>query len=1063
MEDHVCQESTVEGSRKDEAIKFCNRILLDKRFSSCREVMDTSLLLDACRWDYCSCKNLNPEECACDTLNIYTRECFHKGVKSLTNWRDEDTCPMKCTGGRVYSTCAPKHGQAVCGSSVTNTNEDVCEEGCYCPKGTVLHDSQCITKDKCPCRLRGKDFPPGASTPKECNTCTCSEGQWICTEVSCGSRCSAIGDPHYVTFDGKRYDFMGQCSYYLIKADNFSIEAENVACTGAISLAMNFPITVSSGLPSCTKTVTIRMSGQTIKLKQNQEILINDRDISKIPYRIAGITIRSISSIFIVVKLPNDVEVWWDGLTRVYINVPASMKGDTKGLCGTFNNNQKDDFLTPENDIEKSVIQFANKWKTKEQCNDIPDKLKSHPCDINIQNRATAEKYCKKIKSNIFGDCHWYVDPEDFYQDCLYDMCSCESKLSTCLCPMIASYSHECATKGVKIDWRDDVKECGIHCTGGQKYQVCGNSCTRTCDDVATNPICKEQCVEGCNCPEGETLNEYGECIPIGQCRCQYDGLEFNAGYKEVRPATKGQELCTCSGAIWNCRPATLDEITKYSKASDLKARCDTFKNFEFTTCEFPEPMTCKNMHSRDYTSAGICRAGCQCKDGYVLDTNSKTCVKPAECPCHHGGRSYTEKSVVQSECNTCTCKNGKWHCTDHQCSAECSAWGDSHFKTFDGKMYDYQGQCDYVLAKGSLNVEDTFDISIQNVPCGSLGVSCSKSITIKIGSDFQQETITLTRHSNVPNLKIFKRFTVRNRDLFLIVEAADIGIIVHWDKGTRVYVKVDPRWKNKVKGLCGNYNDNEIDDFQTPSGGLTEVSAQLFGDSWKLQSYCPDVEEVTDTCEKRPDRKVWAVRQCGILKSDTFSPCHSEVAVEKYFNMCTFDSCACDQGGDCECLCTAIAAYAQECNSKGVPIKWRSQSLCPIQCDERCSHYSPCVSTCPLETCDNLLIQSPLSKLCKEDTCVEGCEPKSCPNDHIYLNSSYIECVPRRVCRPVCLEVDGKTYYEGDLMKQDDCHSCYCSRGKETCKGQPCTTKEVVTKRITQKQVITISVHVLI
>jgi len=43
----------------------------------------------------------------------------------------------------------------------------------------------------------------------------------------------------------------------------------------------------------------------------------------------------------------------------------------------------------------------------------------------------------------------------------------------------------------------------------------------------------------------------------------------------------------------------------------------------------------------------------------------------------------------------------------------------------------------------------------------------------------------------------------------------------------------------------------------------------------------------------------------------------------------CIFDACACDQGGDCECLCTAIAAYAQQCAISGVPIKWRSEQLC--------------------------------------------------------------------------------------------------------------------------------------
>lgn len=48
-----------------------------------------------------------------------------------------------------------------------------------------------------------------------------------------------------------------------------------------------------------------------------------------------------------------------------------------------------------------------------------------------------------------------------------------------------------------------------------------------------------------------------------------------------------------------------------------------------------------------------------------------------------------------------------------------------------------------------------------------------------------------------------------------------------------------------QIKGLCGNYNENEMDDFQTPSGGMTEASARLFGDSWKLQPQCPRAQEV--------------------------------------------------------------------------------------------------------------------------------------------------------------------------------------------------------------------------
>lgn len=132
--------------------------------------------------------------------------------------------------------CGPKTHPS-CGTELTSkTDSDSdCEEGCFCPSGSVLHDGQCISPEECPCRLRGKFFKPGTSVAKVCNTCTCSLGKWICTETRCKARCSIVGDPHYTTFDGRRFDFMGHCSYYLMKGANYSIEVENAACSGAIS------------------------------------------------------------------------------------------------------------------------------------------------------------------------------------------------------------------------------------------------------------------------------------------------------------------------------------------------------------------------------------------------------------------------------------------------------------------------------------------------------------------------------------------------------------------------------------------------------------------------------------------------------------------------------------------------------------------------------------------------------------------------------------------------------------------------------------------------------------
>lgn len=47
------------------------------------------------------------------------------------------------------------------------------------------------------------------------------------------------------------------------------------------------------------------------------------------------------------------------------------------------------------------------------------------------------------------------------------------------------------------------------------------------------------------------------------------------------------------------------------------------------------------------------------------------------------------------------------------------------------------------------------------------------------------------------------------------------------------------------------------------------------------------------------------------------------------YFDSCVRDSCACDTGGDCECFCTAVAAYAKACSAAGACVNWRTPNLC--------------------------------------------------------------------------------------------------------------------------------------
>lgn len=65
------------------------------------------------------------------------------------------------------------------------------------------------------------------------------------------------------------------------------------------------------------------------------------------------------------------------------------------------------------------------------------------------------------------------------------------------------------------------------------------------------------------------------------------------------------------------------------------------------------------------------------------------------------------------------------------------------------------------------------------------------------------------------------------------------------------------------------------------------------------------------------------------IVCVDIFLCVPFQVDVAWFYRNCLTDTCNCNRGGDCECLCTSIAAYAYKCCQQGVTIHWRSPSVC--------------------------------------------------------------------------------------------------------------------------------------
>ncbi len=153
----------------------------------------------------------------------------------------------------------------------------MCQEGCQCNDGFVLNGNQCVPPIGCGCYYQGQylqggeQFWHGEECQKLC-TCDGTTGLVHCILNSCGPQescrvvdgeygchpnphgtCSASGDPHYITFDGKAYDFQGTCRYVLATLCNntdglpyFSVEAKNEAWNGSpVSITAEVFVNVS--------------------------------------------------------------------------------------------------------------------------------------------------------------------------------------------------------------------------------------------------------------------------------------------------------------------------------------------------------------------------------------------------------------------------------------------------------------------------------------------------------------------------------------------------------------------------------------------------------------------------------------------------------------------------------------------------------------------------------------------------------------------------------------------------------------------------------------------------
>ncbi|KFQ33669.1 Otogelin, partial [Mesitornis unicolor] len=458
-----------------------------------------------------------------------------------------------------------------------------------------------------------------------------------------------------------------------------------------------------------------------------------------------------------------------------------------------------------------------------------------------------------------------------------------------------------------------------LSCEDTKEYSTCVSTCGRTCQALSVPETCSSDCVEGCACPSGMYLNSKTErCVQRSECPCYFQGIDYPPGENVMTSLGK----CHCKDGVMNCDN---NVIAHSCPVGQIYINCSNPQ----VDPELSRERSCENQLLNLTFSAHLpCVSGCVCPPGLVK--HGDVCLEVDECPCSWKGKEYFPGDKVISSCHTCICQHGSFQCVFHPCPSMCTAYGDRHYRTFDGLTFDFVGTCKVYLVKSTSST--SFSVIIENINCFNTGIICRKNIFINVGKSlliFDDETGNPSVSSYTDELQ---KIQLWKAGFFTVVHFPDEHITVLWDQRTTVHVQMGHQWQGDLTGLCGNFDLKTINELRTPDN-FELTNSQEFGNSWTAVE-CVDSSDIRNPCHLNPLREPFAKKECGILLSEAFEACHPVIDVTWFHSNCLADTCGCNQGGDCECFCTSVSAYAHQCCQHGVAVDWRSPRVCPYDCE---------------------------------------------------------------------------------------------------------------------------------
>ncbi|XP_035664469.1 SCO-spondin-like [Branchiostoma floridae] len=614
-------------------------------------------------WSYCTvtcgggvshrtrtCSNPPPAHFGpdCEGHNTETIEC------------SPEPCELGCEGGKEYTeyctrcprTCNELAGRSECAAMET------CQLGCRCPNGTYEQDGYCILAENCKCEIPEEILARATVAPltmaSTFDSLTFSDAEPLSDRTTLFPQEVIVGECMVCI-----------CSHGLLNC------TEDEMCAAPPSWS-----SWSSWTPCSRPCITgVKDMGSSIKSRR--------RYCNNPPPRPGGEYCEG------------------DDIQEVTCNVPQcpqpggwstwSPWSPCSATCGSGTQVRTRTCDNPPPDVPSLTCPGASLQTqacfAEEDCTSCLPNMVYHSCLPCPRTCLDLQEHVECVERDCIPGCSC---PEGLLID--GDLCV---EREACPCVMVNPFikadrpvqypagslvtisCNNCTCEHGRFRCTDQI--CDVDCTWNpwSHWTSCTKSCgvgirtrQRTYQEPHGNGVkCRDMSynteTEACNTDACSVDGEWSTWSHWTECDATCGGGTTRRSRTCSAPAPKngglgceglGQELSVCNAEP--CGPECPEGQVPDLCVNECGYRCEDFHQVEVCVEE------------------DDCIPGCRCPNGLLLQHGE--CVPPPLCECvDYNGNIVAPGSVVQNDCNNCTCKAGVFSCTDQPCPVTCgwSTW----------------------------------------------------------------------------------------------------------------------------------------------------------------------------------------------------------------------------------------------------------------------------------------------------------------------------------------------------------------------------------------------------